>query len=205
MALRLSGPVMDFAPSLAPSLRTVLRRAFLALAALVCATQPAHAEKVQATGQSTAVVVAPLTLIANQAMNFGLIAPSPSGGTVVMNADTVVCTTTGGIVRTGTCQPAEFTGMGVRRMTLRISIPTSVTLNGPAGRTMTVSNLTLDITPDLRFMGGNGNGLGNGNRRYEIQPTNSIFDFRVGGTLNVGANQSGGVYRGTFPVTVQYQ
>jgi hypothetical protein len=33
---------------------------------------------------------------------------------------------------------------------------------------------------------------------------NVSFDFRVGGTLNVNANQREGVYVGTFEVSVQY-
>ena len=33
---------------------------------------------------------------------------------------------------------------------------------------------------------------------------NVSFDFRVGGTLNVNANQAEGVYVGTFEVSVQY-
>jgi hypothetical protein len=32
----------------------------------------------------------------------------------------------------------------------------------------------------------------------------SSFTFRVGGTLNVNANQAQGTYIGTFTVTVQY-
>ena len=78
------------------------------------------------------------------------------------------------------------------------SPPFTLTRVGGGG-TMTVNNLALDPTPDLVP-------IGNGNqRRWEIQPNDGIFDFRVGGTLNVGANQAGGTYDGTFVVTVQYQ
>jgi len=167
---------------------------------------PAAAQVVVGTGAAEAVVVAPLSLVANEALNFGRVAPGAAAGTVLLNPDTLACTTTGPIARSGVCQPAEFTGMGTRRMTLRIQIPTTVTLTRVGGtQTMTVTGLTLDTTPDLQFMGGNGNGLGNGNRRYQIVPNNGIFDFRIGGTLNVGANQLGGVYNGSFVVTVQYQ
>jgi hypothetical protein len=93
--------------------------------------------------------------------------------------------------------------MGARRMMVRFQMPTTITLTGP-GQNMTVTNFTLDTTPDLTFVGGNGNGLGNGNRRYRIEPSSGIFTFRVGGRLNVNANQAGGNYTGTFQVTVQY-
>jgi spore coat protein U-like protein len=167
---------------------------------------PVHAQNTVATVRAEAIVVAPLALVANEDLNFGRIAPTPAGGTVTLNPDTNVCTTTGTIVRVGTCQPAEFSGMGIRRMRLRIQIPTTITLTRVGGtQTMTVDNVTLDSTPDLVFVGGNGNGLGNGNRRYEIVPNNGIFDFRIGGRLNVGPNQLGGTYNGTFVVTVQYQ
>ena len=177
-----------------------------ALALALFTASPAQAQRVSASGASTAAVVAPLALVANRSLNFGRVASGNAAATVTLNPDTLVCTTTGPIVRTGICQPAEFTGMGTRRMTVRIQIPTTVTLTRAGGtQTMTVNNLTLDTTPDLTFVGGNGNGLGNGNRRYEITPPSGIFNFRVGGRLNIGANQLGGVYNGSFAVTVQYQ
>ena len=52
--------------------------------------------------------------------------------------------------------------------------------------TMTVSNFTLE-------------GL---DKRQAAK--NVSFDFRVGGTLNVNANQAEGTYVGTFEVSVQY-
>ncbi len=181
-----------------------------ALALVLCAVvaAPAQAQsRDRATTAATAqaVVVAPLALVANQVMNFGLVAPGTAAGTVTLNPDTLVCSTTGPIVRVRACQPAEFTGMGTRRMRVRIQIPTTITLAGPGGASMLVDNVTLDTTPDLVFIGGNGNGLNNGNRRYEIGPASGIFTFRVGGRLNVGANQAGGVYSGTFTVLAQYQ
>lgn len=180
-----------------------LFRAVCAVLAFTLATlsaNPAKAQAVAATGTGTATVVSPLSLVANQAMNFGRIAPAPTAGTVLLNPDTLACTVTGAIARVGTCQPAEFSGMGVRRMLVRITLPTSITLTRVGGgATMAVNAITLDPTPDLVQVG-NGN-----NRRWEIQPNDGIFDFRVGGTLNVGANQLGGVYTGTFVVTVQYQ
>jgi hypothetical protein len=180
-----------------------LNRAVLVLLAAVLSViggTPVQAQVVTTTASAEAIVVSPLSLVANETMNFGRIAPSPAGGTVVLNPDTNACTVTGTIIRVGTCQPAEFTGMGVRRMRTRITIPTTITLTRVGGgATMTVSNLTLDTTPDLLPIG-NGN-----NRRWEIQPASGIFDFRVGGTLTVGPNQAGGTYNGTFVVTVQYQ
>lgn len=177
--------------------------AFFCALALILPTNPAAAQTATTTGGASSVIVTPLSLVKSKDLDFGLIAPAATAGTVTLDPVAQTCAVGGGVIHAGTCQAAEFVGMGTRRMMVRIQVPTTVTLTGP-GTAMTVTNFTLATSPDLAFVGGNGNGLGNGNRRYQIQPTNGIFDFRVGGRLNVGANQAGGVYTGTFTVTVQY-
>ena len=173
------------------------------LSALIAA--PAQADSAQATANAQATVVAPLTLVKVTDLNFGRIVARPTAGTVTVNVNTSACSTTGAILHQGTCQYAEFAGMGTRRMTVRIQVPTTITVTGPAGATMLVDTVTLGTAPELQFIGGNGNGLGNGNRRYEIVSNTGIFTFRVAGRLNVGANQRPGVYVGTFNVVAQYQ
>ena len=184
-------------------------RVFCALLSLALAGLAAPAalarNPVTATANSQAVIVAALSLIKIKDLNFGRIVARPTAGTVTVNANTGVCTVTGTILETGGCHYAEFAGQGTRRMTVRFQIPATVTLTGPAGATMLVDTITLGSTPDLSYLGGNGNGLGNGNRRYQISSNSGIFTFRIGGRLNVGANQRAGTYTGTFNVTVQYQ
>lgn len=179
--------------------------AALACAVLTLAPPALAGETASASGTTTAVVVAPLSLIKTQDLRFGRIAPRATAGTVTVNPDTGACTITGPILHIGTCGFAEFTGMGRRNMTVRIQIPTSVTLTGPGGASMLADTMTLGTSPDITFIGGNGNGLGSGNRRYRIEPTSGIFSMRVAGRLNIGANQAPGLYTGTFSVTVQYQ
>ncbi len=176
--------------------------AVLVLAFALLSAKPIHAaERAVASGAADAVVVEPLSLIANEALNFGRVAAGTTAGTVLLNPNTLACTTTGPIFRTGVCQPAEFTGMGTRRLTVRIQMPTSVTLTRAGGtQTMSVTGLSLDTTPDLVFFNGNG-----ANTRYQIAPASGIFTFRIGGTLNIAANQQSGIYNGSFAVTVQYQ
>lgn len=185
------------------AIRAVCAVLALALSALLAPI--AQAQVAAAQGASTAVIVTPLTLVKVQDLNFGRIAARPTAGTVTVDVNNGGCTVTGGLIHQGNCQFAEFAGMGTRRMRVRIQIPTTATLTGPGGATMLVDTMALGTQPDLTFMGGNGNGLGNGNRRYEINSPTGIFMFRVAGRLNVGANQAPGVYNGTFPVTVQYQ
>jgi hypothetical protein len=186
---------------------SALRHAGCALgAALVCmvATPAAAKEVATGSGTSSAVVVEPLSLIKVRDLSFGKIVPRPTAGTVTVNADTGACVVTGTIMQVGTCQVAQFTGMGRRNMTVRFALPGTVTLTGPGGATMIADTLTIGSAPDVSFLGGNGNGVGNGNRRYRINPPSGIFSFRVGARLNVGANQAPGIYTGTFNVTVQY-
>ena len=175
----------------------------LACAALIA--QPAVAQTIVASAGARATVVEPLGLVKIQDLVFGRIAARPMAGTVTVNPNTGTCTITGPILRVGQCQYAEFAGFGVRRFTVRIAIPTTITLTGPGGATMVANTITLGTAPGLVYIGGNGNGLGNGNRRYQITSNTGIFTMRVGGRLNVGANQAPGVYTGTFNVTVNYQ
>lgn len=179
--------------------------ALAAVLACMVAAAPASAKEV-ATGRgaSSAVVVEPLSLIKTADLSFGKIVPRPTAGTVTVNPDTGACTVTGTIMQVGTCRFAQFTGMGRRSMTLRIHVPSTVTLSTAGGATMTADSLTLGLSPDLTYIGGNGNGIGLGNRRYSINPASGIFSLRIGARLNVGANQTPGLYTGTFDVTVQY-
>lgn len=133
-------------------------------------------------------------------MDFGNIA-GPVAGTVLMTATTSPgCTASGGLVQSGTCQPAEFGGAGESGRIVRIKKPPSnlITLTGP-GTAMTITNLVLDGSPGLTLIQAT-----SGFSRFRIDDPNGIFDFRLGGTLNVGANQAPGVYTGTFDITIQY-
>lgn len=185
------------------AIRALCAALVLTLSALLAPA--AQAQVATAQGSATSVIVTPLSLVKVEDLNFGRIAARTNPGTVTVNVNTGACTVTGGLIHQGACQFAEFAGMGTRRMTVRFQIPTTVTLTGPAGATMLVDTMTLGTQPGLTFLGGNGNGLGNGNRRYSIDANSGIFTFRVAGRLNVGANQRPGVYTGSFPVTVQYQ
>ncbi len=172
---------------------------------MTLAAAPAQAQAVSARGTAQAVIVEPLGLVKIQDLRFGRMAAGTTAGTVTVDPTTGACSVTGGVISFGGCGFSEFAGQGVRRLTLRIQIPTTITLNGPAGATMVVNNFTLGTAPDLNYIGGNGNGLGNGNRRYQITSASGIFTLRVAGRLNVGANQRPGVYTGTFTVQVNYQ
>jgi Domain of unknown function (DUF4402) len=159
-----------------------------------------HAESVTRVGTTDAVVVERNTLIKVDDMNFARVGSRTTAGAVVLSPVTNLCTSPNGVVMSGTCQPAQFAGMGRRNFFIRVQYPTAITLTGP-GQAMTVDTITLNASPDLTL---SPPGSSNGNRRYLIVSLSGIFSFKMGGTLRVNANQAAGVYNGTYTVTAVY-
>lgn len=181
-----------------------------ALALTLCV--PAQAQEVaSATATTQAVVVAPATLVKVQDMSFGRIVARPQAGTVTVNGAMGACTVTGPILEVGTCRQAIFAGMGTKNMPARISLDSVVSLTGP-GQAMVLDQVFLSNDATISFSGNpnaNGQGVGltqgNGNQRYTIASNSGIFTLKIGGRLNVNANQLPGIYTGSITVTVQYQ
>lgn len=160
------------------------------LVALFACASPASAQTVlpdqDATGR--AIVLRPLSLLKVEDLDFGWLTVT-TAGTAVLNPFTGVVTTTGGVVTAGGDPlPAMFVGAASRNTPVKIRIPNRpITITRQGGtETMTVSSWTLDGPADRKT----------GPER--------AFTFRVGATLNVGANQMDGLYTGTFDVEVQY-
>jgi hypothetical protein len=157
--------------------------------ALTVPGEAAHAVTplTQATGSAT--LVRPVTVVKTKDMDFGALSVTTAGTAVLEpNADTI--SATGGVILSGgTPHSAEFLGSaGQTSQVVNIKVPNQPsTLTRVGGtETMTVSNFTLQ-----------------GQSKRALAAATS-FSFRVGGTLNVGANQAEGTYVGTFTVTVQY-
>jgi hypothetical protein len=163
---------------------------------------PAAAQQANAL---TRTQIHPTATLQNDAdMDFGDIVPSASNGTVVMTPSaTPTCTVTGGLVRTGPCKAAEFTGTAFSGAQLRVRRPNpnSITLTGPGGNTMTVTAFTLGSTAPTVYLGNPGNSP---NHRFRVDAADGSYTFYVGGTLNVGANQFPGIYNGAFEIDVSY-
>jgi hypothetical protein len=155
----------------------------------VLAATPALAATPSRQATSTAAVLHPINVIKRADLDFGYLAAGTTAGTVVINPNTDAISTTGGVVLLGgTPHSAAFIGAAGSSSVVNIKLPNQpFTLTRAGGtETMTVSNLTLE-------------GL---DKRFVAKLIS--FEFRVGGTLNVGANQALGTYVGTFSVTVQY-
>ena len=130
----------------------------------------------------------PATLRRLQDLHFAYLSVT-AAGTAVINPNTDVMTTTGGVVHiAGLPYAALFEGVAPSRGVVIVRIPTApITLTRVGGsETMTVSNWTLS---------------GNSRRTVVAQEP---FSFKVGGTLYVSAGQAEGYYVGNFTVDIQY-
>ena len=139
-----------------------------------------------ATGR--AIVLRPLTLLKVEDMDFGWLTVT-AAGTAILNPVSGAVATTGGVLAAGGDPlPALFAGAASRNTPVKIRIPNKpITLTRVGGtETMTVTDWTLDGPADRRV------------------GVTRAFDFRVGATLAVAANQADGLYTGEFTVEVQY-
>lgn len=155
------------------------------------------------TTQTQAAILQSGTMAKLSDLDFGTIAQPGAAGTVVLTpTPTPTCATTGGIVRTGACQAAEFAVMerSNGRVRIRDLNGGQLTLAGPGGATMLVNNLTISVTDMTPIGGGGGWNLG----RYQITSSSGIARFRLGGRLNVNAGQAGGAYSGTLSIQVNF-
>lgn len=156
-----------------------------------------HAQEV---GDASATVVTPLSFISTDDLNFGLIIPSNVDGVVEMRSDGSRTATNGIVLVGGSQQPGGFAGQGQFFQIVEISVGSATTqLNGP-GAPMNVRAFSVLSTSN------NGGVILNTNPRlFRIGSGTGIFAFGVGATLEVGANQTPGVYSGTWSITLNYQ
>ena len=133
-----------------------------------------------ANGDTDAVVVSPLSLVPVKDLNFGNLIPGATGGTAVISPSGSRTVSGSVVAAGGAVGNAEFQGFGLNRV--------------GGGANMTLRSLTLqadNLTP-LNFPG-----------LFRISSTN-VITLRVGGTLDVRANQREGVYQASFPITMNY-
>lgn len=132
---------------------------------------------------ATATVASSLSIAETTPLSFGTFTAGSSQGTI-----TTAGVGSNGVAPIGTgATPGVFTLTGAPNTNVtQISgdgVSTPITLSGPSGATMD-ANL---VYPASATIGTGGTGT-----------------FDVTGTLNVGANQTTGVYTGTYGVTVDY-
>ena len=160
-----------------------LKRALMgaAIAALAMNASAAHAAS--ATGTAKAKILRQITLTNTSDLQYATIISGATASTVAVSTSGAA-TCGSDLTCTGTTTAANFNIAGTSGAVVLVGGDSSVTLNGSLGGNMT-SSLTYSASNDtLSATGGS---------------------FQVGGTLNVGANQTAGDYSGTFNVTANYQ
>ncbi len=157
------------------------------LVVFAVAATMAYAATVNADGQAKAKIIqAPtLTHVDDAALDYGVVIRN-SGGSVVIPAVASPTATYNTVApATGAISADHFTLTGLDTVTTySVSIPASVTLNGPNSATMS-STLVLSENPATV------SGV-------------ETKDLYVGGTLTVGSSQELGSYIGTYNMVVTY-
>lgn len=185
-------------------------RALCTLAVFAVATlsaMPVFAkEKATVVTSARAVVLASLSLLKVDDLDFGKIAARPTTGTVVANPTTKTCTVTGPIIHAGICQLAKFAGRVGSRTQFKVEVQGNTTLRGPSGQAMLLDSMTLAPGDGLSYAGAANPSLAaSGNVPLRVTTPSGMFTFFVGGTLHVNANQQPGVYVGTISIQANYQ
>jgi hypothetical protein len=194
-------------PGIIPSLRLCAggprrwRAAAGVLAGLVLAPSAASAQSLPATADTQVAVIDTSSIIRIDNMDFGKIAQPNAPGTVVLSAgQNATCTATGGLVRTSTCRAAHFSvnGKKNKRIMIRENNGGTITLNGPTGATMTVTDLSFAVSQMSGRQGAGGWTFGS----WQIDSASGIAEFWIGGTLHVGSGQVPGVYVGALNMQI---
>jgi Domain of unknown function (DUF4402) len=166
---------------------------------LAGALLPATAEAAQRPAKADATIVTPLSFIKDEDLNFGTFLPATTAGTVVVSP-AGVRTKTGALILVGNDQlAARFAGFGRLGQGVAVSMgSTSITVTRVGGtQTMQVDTWIIGSTPTAQ--------LTTNPTVFTIAAANGIFNFPLGATLHVNANQAPGTYVGTFNITLNYQ
>ena len=168
----------------------------IAIVTVMCGIGYGSYAQVSATATATATIVTPISISNTADMNFGNIAVSATGGTVLLSP-AGSRTPTGGVMlpvtATGTVTAASFTVSGIGTYTYAITLPVAdVLLTEPTTSATMIVNA---FTSDPSTTGTLGGTVAN----------TGTQTLNVGATLNVSASQPAGVYvSAPFTVTVNY-
>jgi Mat/Ecp fimbriae major subunit len=166
----------------------ILRSAVIAATATATLGFAGSANAASANATATATIVQAITISKTTDLNFGAIAPSATGGNVVVSSADTRTSCTGGQFCSGAVTSAAFAVAGAPSYNYAVTLPAAaVTLTRVSGtETMTAGTFahSAGATPALSATG--------------------AATFKVGATLAVAANQVAGVYNGTFAVNVDY-
>ena len=158
--------------------------------ALLCAVVGAAPGRAATqVAQVNANVVKPLTITWIQDLDLGTVVLGPgawSGATISLSRAGVLTCTNANVTCTGATAAAKYNVTGSNKMTVRISAP-NVTLVNQSDATKTLT-LSPDSPGTVMLTSSGAPGI----------------TFPIGGSITVNSTTTGGLYRGTFNVTVDY-
>lgn len=160
-------------------------------AGLVCAAGVESTWAAQATVNATGTVIKALTITAVDPLAFGSFAADAAGGTLLIATDDALTPSVEIHPITSTHTAASFNLDGHGAAAYTITLPASVTLNGPSAATMTADTFTTALT--------SGNPIAAGVAALPAGGTDTLL---IGATLQ--ATQTLGSYTGTLQATVNY-
>ncbi len=171
-------------------------------ATVLCAAGlvPAESRAASQSAKADVTIVTPLSFIKDEDLDFGTMIRGTTAGTVVV-PPTGARTATGGVtLGPGGFGASRFAGFGASGQTVQISVAAnSITINRVGGGgSMTVDTFMIGSSPTWTA-------ITTAPSNFTIGSTNGIFNFAMGATLRVGANQAPGDYIGTFTVILNYQ
>ncbi len=175
-----------------------LRRGAAAFALLMAPAISAPA-LAQATsqGKAEAILLRPLSFFKVNDLDFGDIIASGTAGTVRLYPDGTRTASGGATLGGNAGAPSRFAGLGSPNQNVAISVTANtIFINGP-GQPMRVRNFDIGSTPTVI--------LSTTPLRFRIATSLGNFNFPVGATLDVNANQAPGDYSGTFTIILNYQ
>ena len=172
-------------------------------AAMLCAalaTLPSVAQAATRSAKADVTIVTPLSFIKDEDLDFGTMIRGTTAGTVVVPPSGARTVTGGVTLAPGAFGPSRFAGFGASGQTVQISVASnSITINRVGGGgSMTVDTFMIGSSP-------NPSAITTAPTSFTIGSANGIFNFALGATLRVGANQAPGDYNGTFTVILNYQ
>jgi hypothetical protein len=160
-----------------------------------------NAPRLSATADTQATMLSQGSLEKVADMDFGSMTQPSAAGTVVLSPQlSATCTASATLIRTGPCRAARFAIYfeNNKHVMIRDGASGVITLTGPAGATMQVTNLTIGVS-GLSPKSGGGWNFG----RWQVTGVNGFAEFYIGGTLHVAAAQTPGSYTGTLLIETQ--
>jgi hypothetical protein len=174
---------------------------FLAIVMVVSFSNKAMAQTLDTeTTDAGAVLITAMGLVETAPLHFGSnVLTTTAGGTVLLPSNSTTREYTGGVA-TSPANPvatnAAYTVTGTGLETYAVVLPETTTVTHTSVAT---GVYTMDITlMTARFNGAGADAV------TSALTAGGTDSFTLGGTLTVGENQVGGIYAGTFNVTIDY-